>query len=246
MEIPRHIAIIMDGNGRWATARGLARYRGHQVGVDSARAVIRKAAQLGVEVLTLFTLSCDNLGRSGEELDFIIALLDRYLVKERLELRKENVCLRTIGSLTELPECTQRLLAETTDFLQTGTGLILNVALNYLGRNELRDACRDIARRVVSGDIDVEEISTGTIAEHLQTTGLPDPDLLIRTGGEQRISNFLLWQLAYTEFYFADEMWPEFREESFAQAIVAYSKRERRYGLEGNNRMVKCLNYHQL
>lgn len=238
MEIPRHIAIIMDGNGRWATARGLARYRGHQVGVESARVVIRKAAQLGVKVLTLFTLSCDNLGRSGEELDFIIALLDRYLVKERLELQKENVCFRTIGSLTELPERTQRLLAETSDFLRSGTGLVLNVALNYLGRNELRDACQSIARQVVSGELDVEDISTEVVAEHLQTTGLPDPDLLIRTSGEQRISNFLLWQLAYSEFYFANEMWPEFREEAFTRAIVAYSKRERRYGLEGNKRMV--------
>ena len=246
MEIPRHIAIIMDGNGRWATARGLARHRGHQVGVESARAVIRKAAQLGVKVLTLFTLSCDNLGRSGEELDFIIALLDRYLVKERLELQKEGVCFRTIGSLTELPARTQRLLAETGDFLRAGDGLILNVALNYLGRNELRDACQNIARQVVSGDLSIEEISTEVIAKHLQTTGLPDPDLLIRTSGEQRISNFLLWQLAYSEFSFADEMWPEFREEAFMQAIVAYSKRERRYGLEGNKRMVKCLNYQQL
>lgn len=246
MNVPRHIAIIMDGNGRWAMTRGLARYHGHQVGVESARAVIRQAGQLGVEVLTLFTLSCDNLGRSGEELDFIIALLDRYLVKERLELRKENVCFRTIGSLTELPERTQRLLAETSDFLRSGNGLILNIALNYLGRNELRDACRNIAGQAVSGEINVEDISTEMIAEHLQTTGLPDPDLLIRTSGEQRISNFLLWQLAYTEFYFADEMWPDFREEAFTRAVVDYGKRERRYGLEGNKGAVKCLNYHQL
>lgn len=239
MEIPRHVAIIMDGNGRWATARGMPRYRGHQVGVDSARAVIKQAANMGIEVLTLFAFSGDNFGRSREERDFIMTLLNRYLIKERVELKKNNVCFRIIGVTQDLPPKTRRLLEETRQFLQSGTGLILNVALNYLGRTEISTACQHIARRVVAGEIEIEDISTQTINAHLQTSDLPDPDLLIRTSGEQRISNFLLWQLAYTEFYFTAEMWPQFREESLVQAIQAYQQRERRYGLEGKQTLQK-------
>ena len=232
MEIPRHVAIIMDGNGRWAAARGLPRYRGHQVGVESARAIIRRAGELGIEVLTLFTLSEDNLLRSQEELDFIMALLNRYLVKERAELRRNNVHLRTIGNLASLPSRTQRLIEETRLFLQDSDGLTLNVALNYLGRSEIIYACRTIAQRIERGELKSSDVSPQLIDDSLQTAGLPDPDLLIRTSGEQRVSNFLLWQLAYTEFYFTDEMWPQFREESFMRAIRAYQQRERRYGLE--------------
>lgn len=232
MEIPRHAAVIMDGNGRWAAARGLPRYRGHQVGVESARVIIRTAGDLGIEVLTLFALSEDNLQRSREELDFIVALLNRYLVKERAELRRNNVCLRTIGNIAGLPARTRKLLAETQLFLKGGSGLILNVALNYLGRSEITTACRELAQRVARGELSSEDISAELISASLQTAGLPDPDLLIRTSGEQRVSNFMLWQLAYTEFYFTDEMWPQFREESFMRAIHAYQKRERRYGLE--------------
>lgn len=233
MKIPRHVAIIMDGNGRWATMRGMPRYRGHQVGVDSARVVIRQAANMGIEVLTLFAFSGDNFGRSREERDFIMTLLNRYLIKERVELKKNNVYFRTIGIMQDLPPKTIRLLEETRKFLQGSTGLILNVALNYLGRSEILTACQHIAKQVAAGEIEIEDISAQTITEHLQTGDLPDPDLLIRTSGEQRISNFLLWQLAYTEFYFTDEMWPQFREESFVRAIQAYQQRERRYGLEG-------------
>lgn len=232
MELPRHVAIIMDGNGRWATARGLPRYRGHQVGAESARAVIRCAGELGIGTLTLFTLSEDNLQRSREELNSIMALLNRYLVKERKELRRNNVHLHTIGDLSQLPARTQRLIEETRVFLQDGTGLTLNIALNYLGRTEIIHACRAIAQRIECGELTSNNISAALIDAHLQTTGLPDPDLLIRTSGEQRVSNFLLWQMAYTEFYFTDEMWPQFREESFMRAMHAYQRRERRYGLE--------------
>ncbi len=232
MAIPRHVAIIMDGNGRWATARGAPRYRGHQVGVESARAIIRRAGELGIEVLTLFTLSEDNLLRSQEELDFIMMLLNRYLVKERAELRRNDVHLRTIGNITSLPARTQQLLTETRLFLQKCNGMTLNVALNYLGRSEIARACRTIAQRVERGELQSHDVSPQLIDDNLQTAGLPDPDLLIRTSGEQRVSNFLLWQLAYTEFYFTDEMWPQFREESFMRAIDAYRRRERRYGLE--------------
>ena len=232
MEIPRHVAIIMDGNGRWAAARGMPRYRGHQVGVESARAIIRRAGELGIEVLTLFTLSADNLLRSREELDFIVALLNRYLVKERAELRRNNVQLRTIGNLASLPSRTQQLIEETRLFLQDSDGLTLNVALNYLGRSEIIHACRTIAQRIERGELKSNDVSPQLIDASLQTAGLPDPDLLIRTSGEQRVSNFLLWQLAYTELYFTAEMWPQFREESFMRAIHAYRQRERRYGLE--------------
>lgn len=232
MAIPRHVAIIMDGNGRWAAGRGMPRYRGHQVGVESARAVIRRAGKLGIEVLTLFTLSEDNLLRSREELDFIMALLNRYLVKERAELRHNNVHLRIIGNLASLPPRTQRLLEETRRFLQDCDGLTLNVALNYLGRSEITHACRTIAQRIERGELRSHDVSPQLIDDNLQTAGLPDPDLLIRTSGEQRVSNFLLWQLAYAEFYFTDEMWPQFREGSFMRAIHAYQQRERRYGLE--------------
>ncbi len=232
MEVPRHVAIIMDGNGRWAAARGKPRYRGHQVGAESARDVIRRAGELSIEVLTLFTLSEDNLSRSHEEISSIMALLNRYLVKERDELRRNNVRLQTIGNLASLPPHIQRLLEETRLFLQGGDGLILNVALNYLGRSEITHACRNIAQRIERGELHSRDISSRLIDDSLQTAGLPDPDLLIRTGGEQRVSNFLLWQLAYTEFYFTDEMWPQFREGSFMRAIHAYQRRERRYGLE--------------
>ena len=232
MEIPQHVAIIMDGNGRWAMARGMPRYRGHQIGAESARAVIRTAGELGVKVLTLFTLSEDNLQRSHEELDAIIALLNRYLVKERAELRRNNVSFRTIGNTAQLPSRTRRLLAETQRYLEGGSGLVLNIALNYLGRSEITAACRALAARVARGELQSDDISPQLIEAHLQTAGLPDPDLLIRTSGEQRVSNFLLWQLAYTEFYFTAEMWPQFRKESFMRAIVAYQQRERRYGRE--------------
>ena len=232
MNHPKHVAIIMDGNGRWALARGMPRYSGHRAGADSARAVVRVAGETGVKVLTLFTLSEDNMRRSKVEVDFIIALLDHFLVKERQELKNNNVCLRVIGNTESLPPKTQYLLAETIEYLCTGAGLVLNIALNYHGRSEISKACQQIAKLVLAGELKPEEITPDAIGKHLQTADLPEPDLLIRTGGEQRISNFLLWQLAYTEFYFTPTMWPRFRAKEFRQAIDVFRKRERRYGLE--------------
>lgn len=232
MNQPQHVAIIMDGNGRWASGRGMPRYYGHRAGSDTARKIVRAAGELHIKALTLYALSGDNFKRSKRELDFIFALLDHYLVKERQELKKNDVRLRVIGSIERLPIKTQHVLMETEDYLKTGTGMVLSIALDYHGRSEISLACQRIAELVAAGTLRADEVSDATVAAQLQTEALPELDLLIRTGGEQRISNFMLWQLAYAELYFTPILWPDFQVADFMVALETFSKRERRFGLE--------------
>jgi undecaprenyl diphosphate synthase len=231
--LPRHVAIIMDGNGRWAVARKRPRIYGHGRGAKSVKAVVEAAGEVNVEVLTLFAFSEENWGRPKVEVTAIMKLLERYVVQERENLDENNVRFRTIGSLDRLPETTRRAVLETEEYLKNNTGLTLNIALSYGGRNEIALTCRKIAERVASGELPLEAISPDLISENLMTAGLPDPDLVIRTSGEYRISNFLLWQLAYAELYFTSVHWPDFQKAHFLDAIEAYQIRTRRYGLIG-------------
>lgn len=228
--IPRHVAIIMDGNGRWAKRQGLARMFGHRQGVETVHRITEAAAELGVSYLTLYAFSTENWNRPKEEVDALMALLVDTIVKETPTLMKNNIRLQTIGDLGRLPQATHDkflgCIAETSN----NTGLTLVIALSYSSRWELIQATQKIAAAVKSGDMLVEDINEDIIGKYLTTSELPDPDLLIRTSGELRISNFLLWQLAYTELYFTDCLWPEFTNEEFYRAIVDYQHRERRFG----------------
>lgn len=230
---PRHIAVIMDGNGRWATERSLPRTAGHEAGADSVREIVRAAGQLGVEYLTLYSFSTENWGRPEDEVDALMALLARYLLEEREELMHNRVRLRGIGQLDRLPETVRRLLTEATRLTAHNDGLLLTLALSYGSRAEIVDAVRQIASDVASGALPPGEITEGHITDRLYTAGIPDPDLLIRTSGELRLSNFLLWQLAYAELYVTDIYWPDFRRPHLEVAIAAYNSRQRRFGKTG-------------
>jgi undecaprenyl diphosphate synthase len=230
-KLPNHVAVIMAGNGRWAKQRGRPRVFGHRTGADSVRAMVQLADQLGIKVLTLFAFSEENWGRPDHEIRAIMLLFNTYLVKEREELRRRNVQLKAIGRLDRLPAKTLELLRETQDYLADNSGLVLNIALSYGGRSEIIDACQNVARRVQAGELAPQDINHEIICASLTTWDLPDPDLLIRTSGEQRLSNFLLWQMAYTELYFTPTHWPDFRETEFALALGEYQRRQRRFGL---------------
>jgi len=231
--VPRHIAVIMDGNGRWATDQGLPRVKGHEAGADTVRAIVRACGERGVEALTLYSFSTENWGRPGDEVDALMALLARFLVDERDELMLNKVRLRGIGELERLPEKVRFLLAEATRLTAGNDGLLLTLALSYGSRTEITDAVRRIAREVAAGELDPESIEEQHITDRLYTTGVPDPDLLVRTSGEMRLSNFLLWQLAYSELYVTDVYWPDFREPHLDEAIAVYSGRQRRFGKTG-------------
>jgi undecaprenyl diphosphate synthase len=229
-KIPRHVAIIMDGNGRWAQQRGMPRIWGHREGRKSVRAVVEAATNLGIEYLTLYTFSSENWSRPRPEVEALMRFLDSTLVEEREELKRSNVRLRAIGHLEELPAYVQRVLQETIDFLAESTGLTLVLALSYGGRDEIVDAARSLARACCDGELTPDRIGAADVASRLQTASIPDPDLLIRTSGEMRISNFLLWQLAYAEIYITPIMWPDFRGEHLLAAVEEYNRRERRFG----------------
>jgi len=231
--VPRHIAVIMDGNGRWATDQGLPRVKGHEAGADTVRAIVRACGERGIEALTLYSFSTENWGRPGDEVDALMALLARFLVDERDELMFNKVRLRGIGELERLPEKVRFLLAEATRLTAGNDGLLLTLALSYGSRTEITDAVRRIAREVAAGELDPESIEEQHITDRLYTTGVPDPDLLVRTSGEMRLSNFLLWQLAYSELYVTDVYWPDFREPHLDEAIAVYSGRQRRFGKTG-------------
>ncbi|MBI2602923.1 MAG: isoprenyl transferase [Deltaproteobacteria bacterium] len=230
-EIPVHVAVIMDGNGRWAQERGMPRVFGHQQGAESVREIVETAAKLGVKILTLFAFSDENWGRPKMEVKALMKLLDTYVLQERAKLKKENVRFQAIGALDQLPEKTLAAVLRTQQELSHCTGLTLNIALSYGGRNEILTACKKLAKKAQAGIISPQDITPQIFEEHLWTSGLPDPDLLIRTSGEQRISNFLLWQIAYTELWFTPVYWPEFRKEHFYEGIKAFQSRKRRYGL---------------
>lgn len=228
--LPRHIAVIMDGNGRWAKKRGLPRVAGHHEGVKSVRSVVEAAGDIGVKVLTLYTFSKENWFRPKQEVSALMKLLVNTLRKEINDLLDKNVRLQAIGDLEDLPTYAYDELIYGLERTRHNTGLVLNLALSYSGRQEIIDAVRDIAQRVKSGLIRPEEINERVFAAHLYTNDLPDPDLLIRTSGEQRVSNFLLWQLAYTEIYVTKILWPDFRKSAFYDAVLDYLNRERRFG----------------
>ena len=228
--LPRHVAVIMDGNGRWATERKRPRIFGHNRGVERVRDIIQAACELNLKFLTLFAFSEENWGRPKDEVFGIMKLLDTFIIKERQELHRNNIRLRTIGQLDMLPTKTQKLLQETTEYLSQNDGLNLNIALSYGGRSEISHACKAIATKVKNNELDVEDIDAHTVESHLWSSSIPDPDLLIRTSGEQRISNFLLWQMAYCELWFSKVFWPDFHKEHFFEAIASYCTRNRRFG----------------
>ena len=228
--IPRHVAIIMDGNGRWARRRGMPRIWGHRASRKSVREAVECSSRLGVEFLTLYTFSRENWQRPKLEVKALMEFLEATLIDERDELDRNNVQLRVIGHTSDLPQRVRRVLAETIDYLAGNTGLTLILALSYGGRDELIDAARQLAAACVRGELQPEEIDADHLAARLYTHDVPDPDLLIRTGGEMRISNFLLWQLAYAEIYVTKVMWPDFREQHLTEAIEEYGRRERRFG----------------
>lgn len=228
--IPKHIAIIMDGNGRWAKNRGLPRIAGHREGMKVINKIVRKANELGVEVLTLYAFSTENWKRPKSEVDFLMKLPERFLGTELPQLMKENVKVRLMGSIEELPEHTKRAVNKAVEQTASNTGLILNFALNYGSRFEIVHAVKKISEQVEQGMINPNDISEDLINNYLMTTELRDPDLLIRTSGEIRLSNFMLWQVAYSEFWFTDVLWPDFREHHLLEAIFVYQKRARRYG----------------
>jgi undecaprenyl diphosphate synthase len=227
---PQHVAIIMDGNGRWAKARGLPRVAGHRRGADAVRRVVRGAGELGVPVLTLFAFSTENWTRPADEVSDLMGLLRHYLRSELEELRKNGARLRVIGNREGLAADIVRDIAEAEN-MTAGNGRIdVNICINYGSRDEILRATRRLAQRVAAGEMTVDGIDQKSFERELLTAGLPDPDLLIRTSGEQRISNFLLWQCAYSELVFVDTLWPDFGKEHLEQAIVEFRRRERRYG----------------
>ena len=226
--IPRHIAIIMDGNGRWAAERGKERSYGHQAGVEAVRRITSECTRLGVEYLTLYTFSTENWNRPDDEVAALMGLVLSSLEDEIF--MKNNVRFRVIGDVKRLPQVVQQKLRETEEHTASNTAMTMVVALSYSAKWELTEATRQIAAKVSTGALSIEEIGEDTIAQHLSTSFMPDPELLIRTGGELRISNYMLWQIAYSELYFCDTYWPDFSEEELHKAIVSYQKRQRRFG----------------
>jgi len=232
--IPRHVAIIMDGNGRWAKQRRLPRIMGHKAGTESVKDIVRTARELKLEVLTLYAFSTENWKRPAIEVQGLMTLLKTFLKAELRNMLENNISLRCIGEMSKLPPDVQRVLSESIQETGLKTGgkpdMILNLALSYGSRSEIVRAARIMAEKCVSGQFEPQDFSEQLFASHLYTGGLPDPDLLIRTGGEARLSNFLLWQLSYAELYITETMWPDFRSERFTEAIREYQNRERRFG----------------
>ncbi len=228
--LPRHIAVIMDGNGRWAKRRLLPRVAGHRAGVEAVRATVETSARLGIEVLTLYAFSVENWKRPPFEIEALMTFLKEYLRKELENIHRNNIRFQTIGRTNELDESVQFELRSAIRKTAGNTGMVLNVALNYGGRVEMVDAFRKLMERALREDRSPDSITENDIARHLYTAGLPDPDLLIRTSGEMRVSNFLLWQIAYSEIYVTDVLWPDFRRPDLFTAVIDFQKRERRFG----------------
>lgn len=228
--LPKHVAVIMDGNGRWAKMRGLERYFGHSEGVVSVKKIIEAASKLGVKYMTLYTFSTENWKRPEEEIQALMGLLVQAINQETAHLMEHNIRLTAIGDLTRLPDDAKVSLNECMEATASNTGVTVALALSYSSRWEITNAVKEIAQMVVNNEMSIDQINDKVISSHLTTHNLPDPDLLIRTGGEKRISNFMLWQLSYTELFFSDKFWPEFREEEFYEAILEFQNRERRLG----------------
>ena len=229
-KIPRHIAIIMDGNGRWAKKRNLPRTEGHRRGIRVVEEMIEEAARLGVEVLSLYTFSTENWKRPRKEIDMLLGALENFLKSRVDKLIKNNLKLRTMGEVDKFPPSIRKLLDEVKDKTKNNTGLVVNLALNYGARSELLKAIKELSSDAIEKKLDINNLDEKLFSSYLYTKDLPDPDLLIRTSGEMRISNFMLWQLSYAELYFSEKFWPEFAKDDLNKAIEEFQKRERRFG----------------
>lgn len=228
--LPTHVAIIMDGNGRWAKNRMMPRLMGHKEGVETLRNIIKYSSGIGIGHLTFYAFSTENWKRPKEEVNGLMDLLVAYLRSELVELNRNNVKMNFIGFLDALPELPRQEIIHAMEMTKNNKGLQVNIAVNYGSRDEIMDAIRQIAMKVSEGKMSAFDISEEVFVNHLQTAGIPDPDLMIRTSGEERLSNFLLWQLAYSEFYFTEILWPDFNPVEFEKALIAYQKRHRRFG----------------
>jgi len=228
--LPRHVAIIMDGNGRWARSRSLPRVAGHRAGITSVREVVETAARLGLQVLTLYAFSVENWKRPRREVDTLMGLLKEFLARELETLNRNNIRFQVIGRFHELGESVRNELRKGMDATRGNTGMLFNIALSYGGRTEIVDACRKAMDEKIGGTASWSRLTEEVFERYLYTAGQPDPDLLIRTSGELRVSNFLLWQIAYAEIWVTETLWPDFRRRELLQAVVDYQKRERRYG----------------
>lgn len=231
MQIPTHLAIIMDGNGRWAEQRRLPRILGHRKGVESVQTVVDACMELGVRYLTLYAFSSENWGRPQEEVEALMGLLGSFLKKELSQLQKRGIRLMAVGELDRLPKATSKILKDIIKKTAGNDRMVLNLALSYGSRNELTRAMQSLGREIACGKLQAEDLTEANISAALDTNAIPDPDLLIRTSGEMRISNFLLWQVAYSELYFTEALWPDFSRDQLLQAIEEYSRRQRRFGL---------------
>ncbi|MSR56591.1 MAG: isoprenyl transferase [Planctomycetaceae bacterium] len=229
-QLPRHIAVIMDGNGRWAQSQGLPRVEGHRRGVKSVRNIVEECARLGIEQLTLYCLSSENWKRPRKELDFLMSLLEQYVIEERSDIMRQDLTFAMIGRRDGLSQGVLREVQKTVDCSRQNQGMRLCLAVNYGSRAEILDAVRALAREAASGRLVPEEISEDEISRHLYTAGMPDPDLLIRTAGEMRVSNFLLWQISYAELWVTEKCWPEFRTPDLFEALRDFAARDRRFG----------------
>lgn len=229
-KMPKHIAIIMDGNGRWATERQLNRTKGHRQGIETVREIVKTSSQIGVQYLTLYAFSIENWKRPAVEVNVLMSLLEHYLNAELEELHKNNVRLTTIGKISSLPKSVQKLLHNAYEKTKNNTGLTLTLALSYSGRWDIMRAVQMIALDVRRGNISPEDLDESVFSDYLSTKDLPDPDLLIRTSGEMRLSNFLLWEMAYSEIYITEKYWPEFKRADLYEAILNFVSRERRFG----------------
>jgi undecaprenyl diphosphate synthase len=230
-KLPQHIAIIMDGNGRWAESRRLGRIRGHRKGVEAAREVVRVCSEIGIGALTLYTFSRENWSRPEKEVDMLMGFLESHLKSETPMMMEKGIRFRAVGALDELPASVLSVVKGLEVKTASNTGMILQLALSYSAREEIANACKTLARRVKSGELDPDDIDEQTFEGALYTSGTSDPDLLIRTSGEMRLSNFMLWQVAYTEIYVTDVLWPDFSRNHLFEAIRSYQGRERRFGL---------------
>ncbi|HWP65671.1 MAG TPA: isoprenyl transferase [Candidatus Limnocylindria bacterium] len=228
--LPRHVAVIMDGNGRWAERRGLTRLHGHRVGKQSVRAIVETTRRLGIPYLTLYAFSTENWGRPPREVDGLMSLLRRYLASELDKMMRNEIRLIAVGNLRRLPPAVREALRSTVEATRGNTKMTVVLAVSYSGREEIVDAMRRIARRVQKGEISPNAITPDTVRAHLATAGIPDPDLLIRTSGEMRLSNFYLWQIAYSELYVTEALWPDFREREYLEALDYFQRRQRRFG----------------
>lgn len=231
MKIPTHVAIILDGNGRWAKAKGLPRKAGHVQGAKNVEVICEAAYKMGIQYLTVYAFSTENWNRPQDEVDALMQLLRNYMKTCLKTAEKNNMCVRVIGDKTRLDDDIRTRIAELEEATRNNTGLHFQIALNYGSRDEITRAVQKIAEKVQTGELKAQDITESTISEQLDTAGIPDPDLMIRTSGEQRISNYLLWQLAYSEFYFTSVPWPDFDKAELEKAIEAYQNRDRRYGL---------------